>query len=132
MGGRAGAQNRVRGPHGAEVAVEGRSGFQAVGERSICHGWRGGGVQEGLVGGVGHHGFSVAVLRETRVAELHAGVVHVQEVVGGQGLVPAWFGHFKALQGARDREEVKIWRMKKEGVRKQVRRKGRKGSKRRS
>lgn len=68
-------------------------------------GGRGHGVQEGIVGCVGHGGVSVAVQWEWTGGELHPRVAHLQEVVGGEGLVAARFGHLEALHGGERRKE---------------------------
>ena len=98
IGGRAGAHDGVRGPGGAEVAVGSQGGLHAVGVNLFGHGCRGDGVQEGLVGGVGHRSIGVAVQREARLGELHPGVAHLQEIVRGESVVAARFGHLEALQ----------------------------------
>lgn len=82
LGGGAGAQNRVRGASGAVVALG--NGWGDTGE--------GVGLKQGLVRDeiVGH--VRVAVQRDAGGGELHARVVHLQEVfVRLEGLVLTWF-----------------------------------------
>lgn len=82
----------------------GQGGLQAVRVNPSSHGCRGDGVQEELVGGVGHHSISVTVQWEARVGKLHPGVAHLQKIVRRESLVAARFGHLEALQRKRVEE----------------------------
>lgn len=81
-----------------------QGGLQAVGVNPSSHGCRGDGVQEELVGGVGHHGISVTVHWGARRGKLHPGVAHLQKIVRRESLVAARFGHLEALQRKRGEE----------------------------
>lgn len=98
----------------------GQGGLPDVGVNLFGHGRRGDGVQEGLVGGVGHRGIGVAVQREARVGELHPGVAHLQEIVRGEGVVAARFGHLKALQRNQEEEEEGKLRGERRKVQKRI------------
>ena len=95
---------RVRGPAGAEVPVGGQGGLRALGGEFFRHGCGGDGIQEGLVGGVGHATIRVAVQWEARGGELHPGVAHLQKVVRGESVVAARFGHLQTLKRVREEE----------------------------
>lgn len=89
---------------GTHGGIRGPLSLQAVGLNPTSHSCRGEIFEEGPVGGGDHWSISITVKWEGRGDKLCPQIAHLREVVRGKSLVPAWFGHLKALKGKKGEE----------------------------